>query len=446
MENDPLIWKLVLQLFLITINALFAAAEIAVISMNDNKLAKLTAEGNVKAARLTRMTSQPARFLATIQVGITFAGFLGSAFAADNFADKLVDLVKTMGLGIETDLLRTISVILITLILSYFTLVFGELVPKRIAMRNAEKLALGMSGFIYIVSVIFKPIVAFLTISTNAVLRIVGVDPNDNDDVMTEEEIRMMIDAGSEKGAIAKEEKELLQKVFEFDDLSAEESMTHRTDTDILWLEETDEQWAKIINDTRHSIYPICDDSVDNVIGILDVKDYFRLADKSRAIVMNEAVRPAYFVPESVKLDDLFRNMKKGRKQFAVVIDEYGGMSGIITMSDLLEELVGDFDEIDDEELEPFIEKISDNKWRVNGLVLVKDIVENLKVKLPDDGDYDTFGGLIFDVLKTIPEDGSQLELTIGPLKVEIIKIKDHRIMDAYVTVDKHKQTSSQNL
>lgn len=437
MESDPLVYKLLLQVFLISINALFACAEIAVITMNDNKLAKLTAEGNVKAARLSKLTSQPARFLATIQVGITFAGFLGSAFAADNFADKLVFLVQNLNIGVDVNTLKTIAVILITLILSYFTLVFGELVPKRVAMRNAEKLALSMSGFIYVISVIFKPIVGLLTISTNGILRLIGIDPNAEDDVVTEEEIRMLIDAGSEKGAIDVEEKELLQKVFEFDDRSAEETMTHRTDTDILWMEDSDEDWEKLINDTRHSIYPVCDNSVDNIIGVLDVKDYFRLTDRTRANVMSVAIKPAYFVFESVKLDDLFRNMKNSRKHFAIVIDEYGGMSGIITMNDLLEQLVGDFDEIDDEELEPYLKQISDNRWRVNGLVTVKDIIEQLKVKLPEDGEYDTFGGLVFDVLKAIPEDGSQLELKIGKMDIAIKKIKDHRIMDAYITVNK---------
>lgn len=244
MNDNALLWQLLLQIILIALNAVFACAEIAVISFNDNKLARLAEQGDKRAVRLARLTSQPARFLATIQVAITLAGFLGSAFAADNFSDMLTEWLVGLGVSLPASTLDTISVVLITIILSYFTLVLGELVPKRVAMRKAEALALGMSGLISFISKLFAPIVWLLTISTNALLRLIGIDPNADDEEVTEEEIRMMVDAGREKGVIDEEETEIIQNVFEFDDITAGELATHRTDIALLWTDETMEQWT----------------------------------------------------------------------------------------------------------------------------------------------------------------------------------------------------------
>ena len=243
MENDPLIWQLILQVVLIALNAVFACAEIAILSINEQKLAKMAQEGNRRAVKLARLTEQPARFLATIQVSITLAGFLGSAFAADNFAERLVVWLVGIGCPIPRSLLNTVCVVLITLILSYFTLVFGELVPKRVAMRKSEAVAMGISGIVSGISVAFKPIVSLLTVSTNAVLRLMHIDPNAEDETVTEEEIRLMVDAGEENGAIDASEKEIIQNVFAFDDLTAGEIATHRTDVNVLWTEESMEEW-----------------------------------------------------------------------------------------------------------------------------------------------------------------------------------------------------------
>jgi len=421
-----------LQFILIFINAVFACAEIAVISMNDNKLSKLNAAGDKRAIRLTKLTEQPARFLATIQVGITFAGFLGSAFAADNFSDKLTSWLISIGIGIPEATLDSISVIIITLILSYFTLVLGELVPKRIAMRKAEQLALAISGVVYFISKIFAPLVSLLTVSTNGFLRLLGIDPYAVDDQITEEEIRMMVDEGSEKGAIDFSEKEMIQNIFEFDDKTAEDIMTHRTDVSLLWLDESVEQWEKTIFETRHSVYPVCDETTDNVIGILKVKDYFRIKEKTRENII-AAIKPAYFVPETVRADLLFRNMKKDRKHFAIVLDEYGGMNGIITMNDLLEELVGDLeDDASIPEEPPMIERVDSKTWKVQGAAPLSMVSEQLGVLLPEE-DYDTFGGLVFGLLGYIPDDGATPELEEYGLTIKVIDIKDHQLEKAMV-------------
>ncbi len=426
---------ILLQLGLIALNAVFACAEIAVISMNDSKLARLAAEGDKRALRLTRLTSQPAKFLATIQVAITLSGFLGSAFAAENFSDYIVDWLISLGVSISAPTLNAIAVIVITIILSYFTLVLGELVPKRIAMCKAQKLALGMSGLISFISRLFAPIVWLLTKSTNGMLRLFGIDPNAQDDEVSEEEIRMMVDVGSEKGAIDHEEKEFIQNVFEFDDISAGEIATHRTDVALLWLEEDMNAWKETIDKSRHTLYPVCDDSPDNIVGVLNAKDYFRLEDKSRPSVMENAVKSAYFVPESVKADVLFRNMKRTRSNMAIVLDEYGGMTGIVTVNDLVEQLVGDLGDDETEEApKPEIERLDSNTWRIRGSAPLEDVCHALEVKLPLD-DYETFGGLVFGALGAVPQDGEHFELETGRLIIKVKEIKEHQIEAAIVAV-----------
>ncbi len=433
--------SLILQIVLIAINAVFACVEIAVVSVNDTKLEKMVSEGNKKAIRLQKLTSQPSRFLATIQVAITLSGFLGSAFAADNFSEPLVAWLLSMGVPIPEKTLDTIAVVLITLILSYVTLIFGELVPKRVAMKKTEAISLGLSGMITVVSKIFAPLVWLLTCSTNGVLRLLGIDPNEKEDEVTEEEIRMMVDAGSEKGAIDCEEKELIQNVFEFNDISVEEICTHRTDVSMLWMDESIDEWEEIIHESRHSYYPVCGEDVDDVIGILDAKDYFRLREKNHEIIMREAIKPAYFVPENVKASTLFQNMKKSGNFFAVVLDEYGGMEGIITVRDLIEELVGDLSEEQEADRQQEIEQVSDDTWKILGTTQLDDVAEALDVELPLD-EYDTFGGYIFGELGTVPDDGSQFEMETPDLIIKVVKVKDHRVENTVVKKIEHPKES----
>ena len=424
---SSIIPQLVLQVILIALNAIFAAAEIAVISVKDAKLASLVAKGNKKAIRLAKLTSTPARFLSTIQVTITLAGFMGSAFAADSFSDLLVKWIVSLGVNINEATLNSIAVVVITIILSYFTLVFGELVPKRVAMKKAESFALGISGLISIISKIFAPIVWLLTISTNGMLRLFGIDPNENDESVSEEEIRMLVDVGSENGTIDEDESELIKNVFEFDDLVADEIATHRTDISLLWMDESIEQWEKTIHSSRHTKFPVCDESVDNIIGVLNAKDFFRIKNKTKDSIMKNAVRPAYFVPESVKADVLFRNMKQKREDFAIVLDEYGGMNGIVTMTDIIECIVGDFDDDMDQSAapaEPDIVAIDSNTWKINGNAAIEEVQEELGLALESE-DYDTFGGYVFSVLGSIPEDGSTLTTETDRLTIKITSVKD---------------------
>lgn len=432
--KSSIIFMLLLQVILIGLNAIFACAEIAIISVNDNKMAKMAAEGNKKAKRLIKLTQQPARFLSTIQVAITLSGFLGSAFAAENFSGSLVEVLVGWNIPIPADILESIAVVVITIVLSYFTLVFGELVPKQVAMRKAESFALSISGPLSTIAKVFSPIVTFLTFSTNSILRLMGIDPNAVDEEVGEEEIRMMVDVGSEKGTIDHEEKEFIQNIFEFDDLSAEEIMTHRTDVTMLDLEDSMDEWKTMIYGSRHTLYPVCDGTADQVVGVLNAKSYFRLECHDRATVMEKAVVPAYFVPDTVKADTLFRNMRKERHRMAIILDEYGGTRGIITINDLVEQLVGDLGDGDMAEEEGYLELIGENLWKVQGNVSLDEISEILNIPI-DTKEYDTLSGLVFHEYGSVPKDGSSIEITFGRMNIQVKEIREHQIETAIILV-----------
>ena len=428
-----ILWQIALQFILIFLNAVFACAEIAIISINDARIDQLAAAGDKRAVKLKKLTEQPSGFLATIQIAITLSGFLGSAFAADNFADPIVSWLVDLGVKIPVPTMNTVAVIVITLVLSYLTLVLGELVPKRLAMKKAEPVGLALASVVYGVSRVFSPVVRMLTGSTNLILRMFGLDPNVEDDDVSEESIRMMVDAGSEKGVIDTQEKEIIQNLFDFDNLTVGEFLTHRTEVSVLWMDESEEEWERTIHETRHSRFPVCDETTDNVIGVLSAKAYFRLREKSRENVMQEAVQSVYFVPETVRADVLFRQMKTTRNHFAVVLDEYGGTLGIVTMNDLLEQLVGD---LDDDMLAPAkadeIVKIDSGTWRIAGTAPLSDVAETLGVALPFT-EYDTFGGLVFGVYGSVPDDGAQFEIDVNNLHVKVTDISDHRLETAVV-------------
>lgn len=422
---------ILLQVVLIALNAVFASAEIAVISMNDTKLQKLAKEGNTRAKRLAALTEQPTKFLSTIQVAITLAGLLGSAFAAENFAGALAESMKNAGVGISESVLKSFAVFVITLVLAYFNLVFGELVPKRVAMKKAESLALGMSGMLTAVSKLFAPLVALLTLSTNGILRLIGIDPEEEDEEVSEEEIYMMLEAGNEKGTIDEEETRWIRNVFAFDDTAVEQICTHRVDVTSLGLEETAEEWQEKILHSHFTYYPLYEEDTDDIVGVLNTKVYFRLEDKSRENVLKHAVEKPYFVPEIMKADVLFHNMKQKKQQFALVLDEYGGLSGVITLHDLLELLVGDIYE-DEKEITP----VSENTWKILGSASLDDVAEELDIALPVE-EYDTFGGYIFGMLGHIPDDGETFSLEAGGMQIRVEKVENHRVVDTTVQYEK---------
>ncbi|MBT3319893.1 MAG: HlyC/CorC family transporter [Clostridia bacterium] len=423
------IWlPLVVQLILISINAVFACTEIAVLSINEEKYKRAAAAGDKRAHYLVLLLAQPARFLATIQVGITLAGFLASAFAAQSFSGPLVAWLQSIGVTMAASTLDTLVVIVITLILSYFTLVFGELVPKRIAMQRAEKIARRFGHTVYIISKIFTPIVWLLTISTNAVLRLLRINPHDNEKEVTEEEIRILVDLGEQKGAIAPEEGEMIDNVLELSDTPIGQIMTPRTSLILLQQQGNRDAWLNTICDSEFSRYPVCKSDIDDVVGILHVRDL--LCTKSTDTV---PLHKTHFVPETTNADIVLREMLKTKSHMYMVVDEYGSVIGAVTLEDILEEIVGEIeDEHDDES--PFITLLSPGVWRVRGDTDIDELNAAIGVPLPL-GDYDTLGGLVFSRLNYVPKDNTTPEITVAGMRIKVTQITDRRIVWAEVSL-----------
>lgn len=410
---------------LILLNAYFAASEIAFISLNDAKIEKQAKEGNKKAKQIYKMLKNPSKFLATIQIGITLAGFLSSAFASDAFADKLAPMLNNLLPMLGTDTWRTISIILITILLSFFTLVFGELVPKRLAMKYYEKVSFGTIGVIRGISFITAPFVKLLTFSTNVISKIFGVKENE-EEIVTEEEIKMMIDEGEEKGTIDQEEKELLNNVFEFNDTTASEIMTPRIDIFALKISQDLYEVLDELDDYKYSRIPVYEDTIDNIKGIILIKDILKDLRDKKKINIKKLIKEVHFVPESVPIDKLFRQLQRNKMQMAIVIDEYGGTAGLVTMEDILEELVGNiFDEHDEEELE--YELIDENTYMVNGNISIGDLEKIIGIEISD-GDYETLSGYLLGKLEELPPEGEETIIEDGKLIYKIEEYEDKRI------------------
>ena len=429
-SNTSLILDLLILAVLIMINAFFSATEIAVITLNDNKVRKRAEEGDRIARQLVRLINEPGSFLATIQVGVTLAGFLSSAFAADIFAERLVRLI-----GVDLQIIKTLSVIIVTFILAFFSLVLGELVPKRVAQHNPEKFANSVAGIITALGVIMRPFVVLLTFSTNLVLRLLGIDPNKTNRTVTEEEIRMMVDVGRESGSIHAEEKEMIENIFEFNDKEASEIMTHRTNIVSLDVEADYTEVLDVAIHEKYTRIPVYEDSIDNIVGIMHIKDllYHAAAGLSQPFSLRGMIRPPYFVPESKNIDALFREMQRDRAQMAVVIDEYGGTAGIITIEDLLEEIVGNMqDEYDEEEQE--IVKKDDHTYLISGMASLDEVGEAIDIEFPDE-DFDTLAGLVISLLGRIPDEQEYPEVDFRNLKFKVLAMEEKRVSRIQVTI-----------
>jgi len=421
---------ILILIILTVLNAFFAASEIAFISLNDNKIEKQAKEGNKKAKQIVKMLETPSKFLATIQIGITFAGFLSSAFASDTFADMLAPILNDLiplGIGVW----QSISIILITILLSFFTLIFGELVPKRLAMKNYEKIAFGTIGIIRWISVVTSPFVKLLTATTNAISRLFGVGETD-EEIVTEEEIKMMVDQGEENGTIEENEKELINNVFEFNDITVSEIMTHRKDMFAVDINmSAGELLEEIIkDDCKHSRIPVYDETIDEIKGVLYVKDIIKNINKKTFKIKN-IMKEAYFVSQNKLINELFKELQKNKKHIAVIIDEYGGTAGLITMEDILEEIVGDiYDEYD--EIEEQYEKIDEKTYIISGSMPIYDVNKLLEANIPE-GDYDTLSGYLQEELGRIPTEEENPIIETEELTFKIEEYEDKRILKVKV-------------
>lgn len=422
-----MISQLIVLTILILINAYFAASEIAFISLNDAKIEKQAKEGNKKAKQIEKMLKTPSKFLATIQIGITLAGFLSSAFASETFADKIAPYLYNIIPAISLGVWKSLAIIFITIILSFFTLVFGELVPKRLAMKHYEKISFATIGVIRTISILTAPFVKLLTSVTNGISKIFGVGENEEETV-TEEEIKMMLDQGEESGTIKEDEKELINNVFEFNDITVSEIMRHRKDifaVDInISTEELLEELSK--EEYRYSRIPVYDETIDEIKGILYVKDVLKNINKKTFKVKN-VIKDAYFISQNRLINEVFKELQKNKKQLAIILDEYGGTAGIVTMEDILEELVGDiYDEYDKEESE--YEKIDENTYILSGSMPIFDVNKLLEADIPE-GEFDTISGFLQDKLGRIPEDKEKPIIETEKVTYKIEKSEDKRII-----------------
>jgi len=413
---------------LILLNAFFSSAEIALISLNDNKIKKMSEEGDKKAKLVEKLLSEPSKFFATIQIGITLVGFFASAYAAESFADGFVNALKGFGLAIPEDILKTFSITIITIILAYFTLVFGELVPKRIGMQKAEKISFFAVEILNFLGYITSPFVKFLTISTNLFLRLTGNSVIDNDKIITEEEIRMMIDIGEEKGTIRFDEKEMINNIFEFDKTEVCEIMTHRTEIVGIPVTSKINDVLDIINKEKFTRIPVYEESIDNIIGIFHTKDLLKFMNNNiESFDLKQLLRKPCFIPQSKKTDELLKELRVNKNHMAVIIDEYGGTAGIVTMEDLIEEIVGNiFDEYDEEK--KLIEKIDENTFVFDGIASLDVVGETMGVEMPVD-DYDTLSGFLMGQLGRIPDEKEKLTIEYANIVFKIEKIEDKKIL-----------------
>ncbi len=435
-----LILKIVLLFVLILINAFFAMSEIAIISLNDTKMQKLAEEGNKKAKQIVKLTANPSNFLSTIQIGVTLAGFLTSASASQTFVEMLVGALERTNFvpdPIPISVISVLATILVTLVTSYFSLVLGELAPKRIGMQIPEKISFKVVGILLFIAKITKPFVKILAFSTNAVVRLFGFDPNADEEDVTEEEIRMMVDVGGEKGVIEDSQKEMIDNIFEFDDLDAGDIMTHRTEMTAIEVTRSLEEVAELAVENGYSRIPVYEDDPDSIVGVLYAKDLLKFVGHSlpRDLTISKVMRKALYVPETQSCADLFNAMNESRTQFAVVVDEYGGTAGIVTLEDVLESIVGNIqDEYDDEEEE--ITKIDETTFTIDGTIDLDEVNELVGIELPE-GDYDTLGGFVISLLGYLPSetDKTPIVAEYKNLRFTVLSLDERRIEDIKVEI-----------
>ncbi|WP_226678167.1 hemolysin family protein [Mesobacillus jeotgali] len=437
--------EIVVLLILIVLNAFFAASEIALISLNDNKIKLMAESGDRKAQMVYNLTSEPSRFLATIQIGITLAGFLASAFAAESFAGRMAAFLSEMGVPLSQSMLELVSVVTITLVLSYFTLVLGELVPKRLALQKAEPIAMFAAAPLTVLSKISSPFVKLLTLSTNGIVRLFGVDPNADEENVTEEEIRMMVDVGMEKGTIQDTEKEMINNIFEFDNKTISDIMTHRTNIVALSVDTSLRDTVAIVNREKYTRMPVYEGSIDHIVGILHTKDLipFIECEDQEQFNLRSMLREPNFVLESMRLDQLFKVMQKSNIHMAVAIDEYGGTDGIVTIEDLIEEIVGNiFDEYDEPELDAAeIVQVDANQYMMTGTLNLYEVEDALKIELPSE-EYDTLSGFVLGQLGYIPAAGEHPEVEYQDIVFTVAEMDDRRIAHVNVRIKNSAMSS----
>ena len=418
---------------------LTALAKEAAVVINDKKLEQL-AEENQKAARLHQYLEKDSTGLIGAMELISYAqACLFSVLLVLGFADKAVARLSSWGLN-SLFAAYSLTVIFFTVVVVFFYLVFWKQLPERFGAKFGEKVAVAFANYSIFMTVIGKPFLWLPTVVSNLIARVFGINPHDLEEEITEEEIRMLVDIGSESGAIDDDEKEMIHNIFEMDDKPVKDIMTHRTEVCLLWKEDSLEDWQKYIDETAHTRYPVCDEEIDNVIGTVNSRDFYRfLLNGGKQEELESIFRKPHFVPESMKADELFSRMQEENTHMVVVMDEYGGFQGVVTQKDLLEEIVGElYSEDEEPEQEQDIVLIGENTWKIRGSAEIEDVEEELGITIPE-GDYHTFAGLILDTIETLPEDGETVETEIKNMQIQVTSVAEHRIEEAVVCLQEEQ-------
>jgi putative hemolysin len=416
---------LVLLVALIIINGFFAAAEMALVSANRTRIQVLEASGNKKATRLLALLEEPTKFLSVIQVAITLAGFLASASAALVMAEDVGQWLSAWGIPYATQ----VAVVIVTLLLSYVMLVLGELYPKRLALNHPEKIALWCLHPILGIAILGKPFVWFISKSVDFMLFITGQRRGANPEEFSEDEVMSMLEVGQSSGELKEEGKRMINAIFAFDDKLAYEIMTPRTDVFSIDIDEDLNNYLDELVEMRYSRIPVYQEDTDNIIGILYIKDLMQQAlfCDLESVDVKALLRDPFFVPETKNIDSLLVDLKSSKNHMAILIDEYGGFSGIVTMEDIIEEIVG---EIEDEYDLPGkgVEVLGEGIFLVDGSVDLDDLNEQIGTQLYSE-DCETLGGYLLTQLGEIPEDDTRgIEVESNDLRMTIVAIKDRRI------------------
>ena len=439
-QGSSIMVQLLLIVILTMINAYFAASEMAIVSVSKTKIHRLVEEGNKKAELVEKLLQEPTAFLSTIQVAITLAGFFNSASAATGISLRFATVLKQW----QVPYGETIAIVVITILLSFVTLIFGELVPKRIALQNAEKFSMMCAKPIVVVSKIASPFIKILSWSTKFVLRLFGMHDENVEESLSREEIRSMVESGQENGVFNETETEMINSIFEFDDIQAEDVMTPRTEVFCIDINDPLDSYLDDLMEMHYTRIPVYEDTVDDIIGILHIKDFLIEAHKYHydytKVDIRKILRKPYFVLETKNIDELFKEMQKKRQHLAILVDEYGGFSGIATIEDLVEEIMGDIEDEYDEMEEPQLKKLDEHTYLIDGFMNVDDLHEELSLDLESE-DHDTISGFLLDLLGKILEDGSKTSVDYKNLHFDILEVEDKHIEKIRLIIQPEEKT-----
>ncbi len=447
MGDDPgqtnILSQLIIVFILTGLNAFFAGAEMAMVSTSKSKIKRLADKGDKRAKLVQNFQEDETKFLSTIQIAITLAGFFSSGSAAASLTEPLGGFLNKV-IGINFNYASKIAFVTVTLLLALFTLIFGELVPKRVALQNPDSFSLHSVKVVNVVSKIFTPLISFLTFSTNLVMKILRMDDEGAEEKVTKEEIKALIKKGQSTGTLNNKEVEMINSIIEFNNKTAKEIMTPKINVFAIDYLQPIDQYLPTLIEMEYSQIPIYEDDIDNIIGVMRTKDFLKagLNQGYKNVDIKDILLEPYLVPESKNVGELLKEMQLSKIHFAILIDEFGGFAGIVSLKDLVEEVMGD---LEDERIDPEIQKIDDSTYIVNGLITIDDLNDKLNLNLVSDN-YETLSGYLIDIIGYIPKDGEGQTIEQDHLVFKIENIKKKRIDKVKLYIGKEEKQDKEDI